>query len=91
MNSVDRFSTTEMDKNGNQELLRFPTFHQEVLDQYVWDAADTYGRLRVVISEGFARPHRVPPFERVKDIVVFSFQHAPLSKCETWSTSFLVY
>ncbi|CRG91532.1 putative RNA-binding protein C23E6,01c [Talaromyces islandicus] len=74
--------SSQMDKNGNQELLRFPTFHPEVLDQYVWDAADTYGRLRIVVSEGLARPHRVPPFERVKDIVVFSFQHAPLNILE---------
>ncbi|PKX90298.1 uncharacterized protein P174DRAFT_515425 [Aspergillus novofumigatus IBT 16806] len=34
--------------------------------------------IRVVIAEGFARPNRNPPFERVKDIIAFSFQHAPL-------------
>ncbi|EAW20963.1 uncharacterized protein NFIA_114960 [Aspergillus fischeri NRRL 181] len=37
--------------------------------------------IRVVIAEGFARPNRNPPFERVKDIIAFSFQHAPLRKC----------
>ena len=31
-----------------------------------------------MISEGFARPHRNPPFERVKEVVAFAFQHAPL-------------
>ena len=70
-----------MDKNGNHEVLRFPQFHPEVIDAYVWDATETHGRIRVVISEGFSRPNRSPPFERVKDVVVFSFQHAPLSAC----------
>jgi hypothetical protein len=32
----------------------------------------------VTVSEGLARPLRNPPFERVRDVVVFSFQHAPL-------------
>lgn len=68
-----------VDKNGNQEVLRFPQFHPEVVDAYVWDAAETLGRIRVIISEGFSRPNRSPPFERVKDVVIFSFQHAPLS------------
>ncbi|KAH8692414.1 hypothetical protein BGW36DRAFT_45731 [Talaromyces proteolyticus] len=73
---------SQVDKNGNQEMLRFPTFHPEVIDQYAWDAADTYGRVRIILSEGFARPNRSPPFERVKDTIVFSFQHAPLSVLE---------
>ncbi|KAL5690672.1 hypothetical protein EMGR_007630 [Emarellia grisea] len=38
--------------------------------------------IRVVIAEGFARPNRNPPFERVKDIIAFSFQHAPLQVLE---------
>ncbi|OKL58415.1 hypothetical protein UA08_06217 [Talaromyces atroroseus] len=71
--------SSQVDKNGTQEVLRFPQFHPEVIDSYVWDAAETHGRLRVVISEGFSRPNRSPPFERVKDVVVFSFQHAPLT------------
>ncbi|KAI5285940.1 hypothetical protein KEM54_000183, partial [Ascosphaera aggregata] len=67
-----------VDKMGDQERLTFPIFHEELLHQTYWDAGETYGRIRVVLSEGFARPHRQPPFERVKDIVIFSFQHAPL-------------
>lgn len=35
------------------------------------------GRIRIVLAEGFSRPNRSPPFERVKDAIVFSFQHAP--------------
>ncbi|EED12629.1 conserved hypothetical protein [Talaromyces stipitatus ATCC 10500] len=73
---------TEVDKNGNHELLRFPQFHPEVIDAYVWDASETHGRIRIVVSEGFSRPNRSPPFERVKDVVVFSFQHAPLNVLE---------
>ncbi|KAF9883115.1 hypothetical protein FE257_004094 [Aspergillus nanangensis] len=71
-----------IDKNGNNDNLRFPPFHREILDQNHWDAGDAHGRIRVVISEGFARLHRYPPFERVKEIIVFAFQHAPLDVLE---------
>ncbi|BDD60493.1 hypothetical protein MPDQ_004694 [Monascus purpureus] len=70
--------SSHIDKNGNQDNLRFPAFHQEILEQMHWDAGELHGRIRTVISEGFSRPHRTPPFERVKDIIAFSFQHAPL-------------
>lgn len=50
----------------------------DVLDQIHWDATETHGRIRVIIAEGFSRPHRSPPFERIKDIIMFSYQHAPL-------------
>ncbi|PYH30723.1 uncharacterized protein BO87DRAFT_429399 [Aspergillus neoniger CBS 115656] len=71
-----------VDKTGNQDSLRFPPFHQEILEQRHWDAAELYGRIRIVIAEGFCRPHRYPPFERVKEIVAFAFQHAPLQVLE---------
>lgn len=70
----------ELDRNGNQDSLRFPMFHEELLHQAHWDAGDMYGRIRVVISEGFTRPLRNPPFERVRDLIAFSYQHAPLGK-----------
>ncbi|KAI9043519.1 uncharacterized protein KD926_003289 [Aspergillus affinis] len=72
----------DVDKSGNQDTLRFPPFHHEILEQRYWDAGELYGRIRVVVSEGFARPHRTPPFERVKEVVAFSFQHAPLHVLE---------
>ena len=72
--------SSHIDKNGNQDSLRFPPFHQEILEQRHWDAGELHGRIRIVIAEGFSRPHRSPPFERVKDIIAFSFQHAPLRK-----------
>ena len=68
----------DLDRNGNQDALRFPTFHHEILDHQHWDAGDPFGRIKIVIAEGFARPNRSPPFERFKDIVNMSFQHAPL-------------
>ncbi|KAL4869664.1 hypothetical protein BDV12DRAFT_74229 [Aspergillus spectabilis] len=74
--------SSHVDKSGNQDTLRFPPFHQEILEQRHWDAGDLHGRIRVVISEGFARPHRNPPFERVKQIIAFAFQHAPLNVLE---------
>ncbi|KAF7622552.1 hypothetical protein F9C07_2246934 [Aspergillus flavus] len=74
--------SSNIDKSGNQDNLRFPPFHQEILEQQHWDAGELYGRIRVVISEGFARPHRNPPFERVKEVVAFAFQHAPLQVLE---------
>ncbi|KAJ5273901.1 hypothetical protein N7478_009026 [Penicillium angulare] len=72
----------DIDRDGNQEFLRFPTFHPDILDQRHWDAGDPYGRIKVVIAEGFARPNRSPPFERVKDVISMSFQHAPLNILE---------
>ncbi|GFG16845.1 hypothetical protein IFM61392_09722 [Aspergillus lentulus] len=74
--------SSHVDKNGDQDYLRFPPFHQDILEQRHWEAGDLHGRIRVVIAEGFARPNRNPPFERVKDIIAFSFQHAPLQVLE---------
>ncbi|KAM5475765.1 hypothetical protein McanCB56680_008028 [Microsporum canis] len=74
--------SSQLDRNGNQDSLRFPMFHEELLHQAHWDAGDMYGRIRVVIAEGFTRPLRTPPFERVRDIIAFSYQHAPLAILE---------
>ncbi|CAG8074139.1 unnamed protein product [Penicillium salamii] len=70
------------DREGNQDNLRFPPFHREILQQRAWDAADFYGRIKVVLAEGVSRPNRTPPFERYRDFLVFSFQHAPLNVLE---------
>ena len=70
----------DLDRDGNQDSLRFPPFHPAILEQRHWDAGDPNGRIKVVIAEGFARPNRSPPFERVKDTISLSFQHAPLRK-----------
>lgn len=60
--------------------MRFPAFHKELLSQSYWNAGDDFGRIKLVISEGFAREHLAYPYERVKNVAAFSFQHAPLGK-----------
>lgn len=66
---------------GQFEPLKFPVFHQELLSQSYWSPIDNLGRLRVVISEGFTRENG-NQFERVKNVISFSFQHAPLDLLE---------
>lgn len=70
----------DMDKNGEFMKLKFPTFHKELLSQSYWNAGDDLGRIKVIIAEGFYRDDMIHPFERVKNLVCFSFQHAPLGK-----------
>ncbi|KAG5976923.1 hypothetical protein E4U55_007157 [Claviceps digitariae] len=59
------------------EPLKFPSFREELLRQNWWVPADDLGRIKVVLSEGFPRDSETTPFERIKNIVAFSFQHAP--------------
>ena len=60
--------------------MNFPAFHQELLTQNYWHAGDDLGRVKVVICEGVPRDSVNVPYERVKSIVAFSFQHAPLGE-----------
>lgn len=69
---------TDVDRNGDFLPLKFPAFHHELTTQSFWNAADDLGRIKVVIAEGFPRDSVTLPLERVKNVVVFSFQHAPL-------------
>ncbi|KAL7629606.1 hypothetical protein AAE478_001128 [Parahypoxylon ruwenzoriense] len=73
----------EFTKNGDLETLRFPTFRSEMLRQSYWSPADEVGRIKIIISEGFPRDSLTVPIERVKNIVAFSFQHAPLDILES--------
>ncbi|RCI09046.1 hypothetical protein L249_5145 [Ophiocordyceps polyrhachis-furcata BCC 54312] len=68
-------------KNSELEWLKFPPFRRELLQQSFWNPADDLGRIKIVISEGFQRDPLSTPVERVKNIVVFSFQHAPIGGC----------
>ncbi len=70
----------DLDPCGNPEPLRFPPFHQEMLTQSWWNAGEDLGRIKVIIAEGLINKHRASPFERFKNLVAFSFQHAPLSE-----------
>jgi hypothetical protein len=69
-----------MNKNGDMERLKFPAFHHELLTQSYWNAGDELGRIKVVIAEGCCRDPLSTTLDRIKNIVGFSFQHAPLGK-----------
>ncbi|KAK7421238.1 hypothetical protein QQX98_002370 [Neonectria punicea] len=75
----------DFSKNGDLEPLKFPVFQQELLHQNHWSPADDLGRIKLVISEGFPRDSLTMPIQRVKNIVAFSFQHAPLEVLENSS------
>ncbi|CAM1511990.1 Fc.00g095030.m01.CDS01 [Cosmosporella sp. VM-42] len=83
----------DFSKNGDLESLKFPSFRRELLQQSYWSPADDLGRIKIVISEGFPRDSLSMPIERVKNIVAFSFQHAPLEILESssiaWPNSFM--
>ena len=63
---------------GVKSLL-FPAFHNEILAQNWWSAAESVGRIKVTIAEGVRRDMRDPPFVRFRNVATFSFQHAPIS------------
>ncbi|KAM3504970.1 hypothetical protein MY11210_008151 [Beauveria gryllotalpidicola] len=73
----------EFSDTGELEPLAFPDFQRELLKQSYWSPADDLGRIKVVISESYPRESLSVPFERLKNIVAFSFQHAPLEILES--------
>ncbi|EGX96183.1 hypothetical protein CCM_00838 [Cordyceps militaris CM01] len=72
----------DLSDTGEVESLMFPNFQRELLNQSYWSPADDLGRIKVVISESYPRESLSVPFERLKNIVAFSFQHAPLEILE---------
>lgn len=70
-------------ENGPREqTLRFPLFQQELLSQRHWSPADNLGRFKLIISEGVSYTSSDNKHvEKLKNLVVFSFQHAPQGKC----------
>ena len=72
----------DTDKEGNRDQLRFPSFHTEVLTQTWANPAQNVGRIKVIIAEGINHALGVSAFERTKNLVSFSFQHAPLREAE---------
>ena len=68
----------DTDKDGNRDQLRFPPFHTEVLTQTWANPTQNVGRIKIVIAEGINHGSGVSAFERTKNLVSFSFQHAPL-------------
>jgi hypothetical protein len=75
----------EFNRNGDLENLKFPSFRNELVRQSYWSPADELGRIRIVISEGFPRDSLTVPMERVKNLVAFSFQHAPIGTYYSYS------
>lgn len=69
-------SSTDVGTNGESGTLRFPVFLSDMLHQNSWSAADDLGRIKVIIGEVFSPG--TATVETVKNIVSFSFQHAPL-------------
>ncbi|OQV03901.1 hypothetical protein CLAIMM_08878 [Cladophialophora immunda] len=64
------------------QYLRFPNVHREIIKQRKWHVSELMGRIRVVIAEGVLRDNTPPAvtasrFDRLRDVVAFSFQHAP--------------
>lgn len=68
----------DTDKDGNHDQLRFPPFHTEVLTQTWANPAQNMGRIKIIIAEGINHGRGISAFERTKNLVSFSFQHAPL-------------
>lgn len=72
-------SSLDTDKIGTHDLLKFPHFYKEMLSQSWWSAGENTGRIKIIIAEGHVHNNPIAsPFERTKNIVSFSFQHAPL-------------
>lgn len=64
--------------------LTFPAFHAEILQQPRWDPGEQLGRVQLVLTEGVLREAeqlqtggRKVAFDGLRDIIAFSFQHAP--------------
>ncbi|ETS87913.1 hypothetical protein PFICI_01741 [Pestalotiopsis fici W106-1] len=72
----------DFNRYGELENLKFPSFRSELLRQDYWSPADEMGRIKIIISEGFPRDSVTIPIERVKNLVAFSFQHAPIDILE---------
>ena len=73
--TIDNF----LGQDGLTKHLAFPPFHSELLTQSFWNASESLGRIKVVISEGTYCNHQGSSFERRKNVICFAFQHAPLS------------
>ena len=78
----------DSDENGDHDQLRFPPFHPEVLAQTWANPAHSLGRIKVIIAEGINHGPGVGTFERTKNLVTFSFQHAPLGKADLRKAAF---
>ncbi|KAM7192479.1 hypothetical protein V8F33_008354 [Rhypophila sp. PSN 637] len=63
------------------ELLRFPLFRPHLVGRQS-APGDSFGRIQIIISEGFQREMPGDPVQRFQNLVVFSFQYLPLELLE---------
>ncbi|KAK4208572.1 hypothetical protein QBC37DRAFT_391926 [Rhypophila decipiens] len=63
------------------ELLRFPLFRPHLVGRQS-APRDSFGRIQIIISEGFQREMPGDPVQRFQNLVVFSFQYLPLELLE---------
>lgn len=61
----------------NRGFLSWPQFHEEQLSQTYWRAGDSYGRIKIVISQGVLTLE-TGLVSGPQNLVVFAFQHAPM-------------
>ena len=70
-----------INQDEKPEQLHFPPFHQEILTQVWANPAQGMGTIRVVVAEGIDQGQASSAsFIKLRNIVTFSFQHAPLRK-----------
>jgi hypothetical protein len=77
-----------------RQPLDFPPFHQNILIQNSWDARENNGRIKLLLSEQLVSNVSNPGdlgFGVTKDIVCFSFQHAPRGNYTTLTSSGLSF
>lgn len=75
--AVDEASTPD---SQYPKPLLFPPFRSEILQQTHWNPNDKLGRIRLVLGEGIARfdcNGQAVSFQKLRDVVIFSFQHSP--------------
>jgi hypothetical protein len=44
-----------------------------------WEPSEPVGRIKVVLAEGVVQQDSPSNFDKLRDVVHFAFQHAPLS------------
>ncbi|KAF7870070.1 uncharacterized protein EAF02_009260 [Botrytis sinoallii] len=72
----------------NREIAKNSSFLPSIENFYrkvIGTRETTLGRVKVVVSEGIPRDNIFYAFERIKNLVAFSFQHAPLDVLEASS------
>ena len=68
-----------MTKTGSKDALRWPSFHPEQLTNPYWNAGENMGRIKITIAEGYMQDGERAHFIRIRNVITFSFQHAPQS------------